>query len=110
RAAVVAIHTHGLHCAASLRGNPLPYAELLEEIDIPRGERVNARVELLVRGRRRRGFLSNERNADAGGGAGKARADRPAADDDQIELHGFIIDVRSIRRGELAQLVRAAES
>jgi hypothetical protein len=86
-----------------------PHAQAPQELDVARRERVGARVEgAVLRRRRDAPLLGDEDGAQAACGDREARADRPAADDDQVvvPVYNGAID----RRGELAQLVRAAES
>jgi hypothetical protein len=84
----------------------LPHAQLLEEGGVTGGERVDTRVESLGGGGRT--LMRDERDRQPAQRTRDAGADRTAADDDEIVLPR--VYNRASIRGELAQLVRAAES
>jgi hypothetical protein len=96
-----------VHRHHALPRNRRPDAELAQEGDVARGEGVDPGIEAVADGRRR-ALLGKERYREAARCAGEATADRTAADDDEVDP-GRVYN-RVLIRGELAQLVRAAES
>jgi hypothetical protein len=73
-----------VHRREPLGRERLPGADGAQESDIARTERIDARIELARRLRRRGRRIAEQRNGKAGQGAREAGADRAAADDDQV--------------------------
>ncbi len=107
RARLVAVDAHRVHRHQPVLRHGLPDPKRLQERDVARAERVDPRVE---RGARH-GLpvcVSDQGDRQAARSPDQAGAHRPAADDDEI-VHRWVYN-RGFSRGELAQLVRAAES
>jgi hypothetical protein len=100
---------HGEHRLQPRGGDVAPDAEAPQQLDIGRRERVGARIEgAIPRCARDAALVRDQDGAQAARGDRETRADRPAADDDEVAVPVYNGGID--RRGELAQLVRAAES
>jgi hypothetical protein len=101
------MNSHRVHGNHPVLRDLAPDPERLQECDVCRAQGVDARIEI-PGSNGGRGLLRDQRDRQSARRAREARADRTAADDDEV-VPPRVYNRVSIR-GELAQLVRAAES
>ena len=101
------MNAHRVHRDDSVFGDRLPCADFPKKRYVSGAQGVDARIETLG-SNGRRALVRHQRDGQSARRAREACADRTAADDDEV-VPPRVYNRVSIR-GELAQLVRAAES
>src|ERR1019366_2467858 len=95
RMRAIAVDQHFMHGAYARAIEPFPYSQAIQERGAPRTDGIDATIPSIAGGNRRLRFYQSQLEPGAAQRHGEACAHETGADNDDIEVHGGILNAKA---------------